>query len=267
MEINVSPSARKKTSKTARPCPPPVPPLRRWCRHSAGSLPVSERTPQAISAQCHRGWMRSGRTWRLSLRKSSSGTRSSGNRADGESGRRQYRICRADSAAHESGVVREEPLLRAVCIRGSACAIISNVALIVTTPPFLSPRLSAQRARVEKFCVAVWKRGARRPWGTSSITSLKTCWEEKRPLKSRLSPATEREELFDAFVSVCQWVQVFFLWRPNLPDEGDNHVVELAIACSAQAIVTHNTRDFGYGELRFPGLEVLTPAQFLRKTR
>ena len=85
---------------------------------------------------------------------------------------------------------------------------------------------------------------------------------ERSPLS-----ATEREELFDAFVSVCQWIQVFFLWRPNLPDEGDNHVVELAIACNAQAIVTHNTRDFGCGELRFPGLEVLTSAQFLRKMR
>jgi len=83
---------------------------------------------------------------------------------------------------------------------------------------------------------------------------------------SPLSP-TEREELFDAFVSVCQWIQVFFLWRPNLPDEGDNHVLELAIACNAQAIVTLNTRDFARGELRFPGLDVLTPAQFLHKMR
>jgi len=25
----------------------------------------------------------------------------------------------------------------------------------------------------------------------------------------------EREELFAAFLSVCEWVRVFFLWRPN----------------------------------------------------
>jgi hypothetical protein len=29
-------------------------------------------------------------------------------------------------------------------------------------------------------------------------------------------------------------------WRPNLRDEGDNHLVELAIAGGAEAIVTYN---------------------------
>jgi predicted nucleic acid-binding protein len=58
-----------------------------------------------------------------------------------------------------------------------------------------------------------------------------------------------------------------FLWRSNLPDEGDNHVMELAIAANAEAIVTQNARDFRSGELRIPDLEVLTPAEFLRKDR
>ncbi len=30
---------------------------------------------------------------------------------------------------------------------------------------------------------------------------------------------------------------VYYGWRPNLPDEGDNHLIELALAGSAQAIV------------------------------
>jgi len=55
------------------------------------------------------------------------------------------------------------------------------------------------------------------------------------------------------------------LWRPNLPDEGDNHVLELAVAGSAQTIVTSNVRDFQRGELRFPDLEILTPRQFMEK--
>ena len=54
-------------------------------------------------------------------------------------------------------------------------------------------------------------------------------------------------------------VSVYYLWRPNLPDEADNHVVELAVAGDAEAIVTHNTRDFCRNELRFPGLTVVTP--------
>ena len=74
----------------------------------------------------------------------------------------------------------------------------------------------------------------------------------------------ERQELFAAFLSVCDWVQVYFLWRPNLPDEGDNHLVELAVAGGATAIVTNNVRDFREPQLRFPGLRVLKPEHFLR---
>jgi putative PIN family toxin of toxin-antitoxin system len=81
--------------------------------------------------------------------------------------------------------------------------------------------------------------------------------------KSPLNTA-ERKQLFEAFLSVCEWVRIYFLWRPNLPDEADNHLVELAIAGGADAIVTNNTRDVRRGELSFPHLQVLTPAQFLK---
>jgi predicted nucleic acid-binding protein len=60
-------------------------------------------------------------------------------------------------------------------------------------------------------------------------------------------------------------VTVYFGWRPNLPDEGDNHLIELALAGGAQAIVTHNLRDLRGGELRLGTLRVLTPAQFLEE--
>jgi predicted nucleic acid-binding protein len=73
--------------------------------------------------------------------------------------------------------------------------------------------------------------------------------------------------LLDAFLSVCAWVPVFFLWRPNLPDEGDNHLIELAVAGAATTLVTHNTRDVGGGELRFPQLGIETPAEFMARRR
>lgn len=81
--------------------------------------------------------------------------------------------------------------------------------------------------------------------------------------KSPLTPK-ERETLLNAFLSVCEWVRVYYLWRPNLPDEADNHLVELAVAGGAAAIVTNNIRDVKRGELSFPRLQILTPSQFLK---
>lgn len=82
--------------------------------------------------------------------------------------------------------------------------------------------------------------------------------------RSRLSGA-ERDELFDIFLAACRWTRVYYAWRPNLRDEDDNHIVELAVAGAASAIVTRNVRDFRMGaELKFPLLEILTPAQLLR---
>ncbi|MDP6113690.1 MAG: hypothetical protein QGG53_17665 [Planctomycetota bacterium] len=48
-----------------------------------------------------------------------------------------------------------------------------------------------------------------------------------------------------------------------MPDEGDNHLIELAIAGGADVIVTNNVRDVRRGELRFPHLHILTPSEFL----
>src|SRR5450631_2518625 len=79
---------------------------------------------------------------------------------------------------------------------------------------------------------------------------------------SVLSPK-ERIDVFDGFLSQCRWVEVYFAWRPNLPDEADNHLIELAVAAQADAIVTRNLRDVSRGELKFPSLKVLTPEQCL----
>lgn len=80
--------------------------------------------------------------------------------------------------------------------------------------------------------------------------------------KSRLVP-DEREELLDIFLARCRWTRIYYGWRPNLRDEGDNHLVELAVAGGASHIVTRNERDLKSMELRFPGLVVAAPAAFL----
>lgn len=74
----------------------------------------------------------------------------------------------------------------------------------------------------------------------------------------------ERGRFFEAFLSLCEWIQVYYLWRPNLRDEGDNHLIELAVAGGADFIITNNVRDFREAELRFTSIQVVGPGQ-LRK--
>lgn len=73
--------------------------------------------------------------------------------------------------------------------------------------------------------------------------------------------AGEREVILDALLSRCRWVKVYYLWRPNLPDEADNHLIELAVAGAAETIVTKNVRHLRRGELRFPSLRILRPEE------
>ena len=87
----------------------------------------------------------------------------------------------------------------------------------------------------------------------------------KELFQDSLLSTPERQRLFEAFLSVCEWVHVYYGWRPNLRDETDNHLLELAIAGGASAIVTNNVRDFRDSDLRFPQVRVVTPKEFLKE--
>jgi uncharacterized protein len=83
---------------------------------------------------------------------------------------------------------------------------------------------------------------------------------EKCPLSS-----TELRDLLNALYSVCHWIPIYYLWRPNLLDEDDNFLVELAVAGNATCIVTNNVKDLKSAELTFPDFTVLTPEQLLQR--
>jgi len=58
---------------------------------------------------------------------------------------------------------------------------------------------------------------------------------------------------------------IYSRWRPVLPDPDDDLVLELAVACGAAHIVTHNRRGFTEAE-RF-GIVPLSPGEFLTRLR
>ena len=101
--------------------------------------------------------------------------------------------------------------------------------------------------------------------GTTLFTEYESVVTRDTLFRRCVLTKREREMLLDAFLSTCQWVNIYYAWRPNLTDESDNHLVELAVAGGAEAIVTHNVKDFKRSELRFPGLEIMTPANWLKE--
>jgi putative PIN family toxin of toxin-antitoxin system len=71
---------------------------------------------------------------------------------------------------------------------------------------------------------------------------------------------TEREATVfaDAVISLVKPVEVHFRWRPQLIDPGDEMVLEAAINCGAEALVTFNLKDFG-DRPQFFGIRLLRP--------
>ena len=70
--------------------------------------------------------------------------------------------------------------------------------------------------------------------------------------------------LLASFISVSKWISIYYLWRPNLKDEADNHLIELAVAGNAEIIATNNIKDFQNAELLFPNLSILKPEEIIR---
>lgn len=137
--------------------------------------------------------------------------------------------------------------------------------LVVDTNVLVSAVLSeggAARA-VLRLCL----RGEAVPLiGQALFLEYEDVFARTEPFARSLLPREERDALLDAFLATCRWTRISYLWRPNLPDEGDNHLVELAVAGAAAAIVTGNARDLTAGELRL-GPPVLSPAALLAARR
>lgn len=68
-------------------------------------------------------------------------------------------------------------------------------------------------------------------------------------------------KLLNYLCSVAHLQDIFYLWRPVLPDPKDDLVLELAVAAQCDYIVTHNISDFR-GTPKF-GIQAVTPAAYL----
>ena len=75
----------------------------------------------------------------------------------------------------------------------------------------------------------------------------------------------QAERFLDFLLSVSHLQEIFFLWRPALPDSDDDLLLELAVAAGSRYIVTHNLRDFRGAEKW--GIAAVSPSEFLKLLR
>jgi putative PIN family toxin of toxin-antitoxin system len=76
----------------------------------------------------------------------------------------------------------------------------------------------------------------------------------------------EVDEFLGEFAALIEPVELHFRWRPQVPDPGDEMVLEAAINGDAEALVTYNTTDFAAAGERF-GIAVLRPGEVLRRVK
>jgi uncharacterized protein len=138
--------------------------------------------------------------------------------------------------------------------------------VVIDTNIFVSAVMSADGAsrQIIRMCLS----GSLSPlMGNALFSEYEDVCARDELFDGRMISSAERGALLDAFFASCAWVPIYFLWRPNLRDEADNHLVELAVAGNARAVITANKRDFAATELRFPGLDICDAGEFLRKGR
>ncbi len=72
------------------------------------------------------------------------------------------------------------------------------------------------------------------------------------------------DRILAALAEAVEPVTIHYAWRPQLRDVGDELVFDVALNSRADALVTHNIRDFAVAAPRF-GLRVARPAEIVRE--
>ena len=74
------------------------------------------------------------------------------------------------------------------------------------------------------------------------------------------------ESILSALAYHTEEVSIYYRLRPNLKDANDDMVFECAANFDAEAIITHNVKDFENPELKY-SIDVSTPGEFLHQIR
>ena|SRR5829696_4490768 len=90
-------------------------------------------------------------------------------------------------------------------------------------------------------------------------------WQDVLTRPEHVAPGRtidEAREFVRFLGSAARLQPIYFLWRPYLPDPGDDMILELALAAGCRHVVTHNVRHFAGSESL--GIAAVTPGEFMR---
>ena len=87
--------------------------------------------------------------------------------------------------------------------------------------------------------------------------------------KSQLGLDEDSIEVILQFIAmVGRPTNISYAWRPNLRDEADNMIIELALASRSEYLITRNIRDFTVeADLKNDDLRIVTPGEFIQEWR
>lgn len=77
---------------------------------------------------------------------------------------------------------------------------------------------------------------------------------------------TDIDRALAGFLTLAESVDVHYQWRPQLSDAKDEMVLDAALNGRADALITHNVRDFEQARKPF-GLRILKPSELLEELR
>ncbi|AUT01927.1 putative toxin-antitoxin system toxin component, PIN family [Nostoc sp. CENA543] len=137
------------------------------------------------------------------------------------------------------------------------------IKIVVDTSVFISALISSQGISREliRRCLT----GEYQPlMGNALFSEYESVIQREEIIAKCPLNSEEISALLASLMSVSQWISIYYLWRPNLKDEADNHLIELAVAGNAQIIATYNVKDFQNAQLLFPNLSILKPEEIIR---
>ncbi|MBW4513377.1 MAG: putative toxin-antitoxin system toxin component, PIN family [Scytonematopsis contorta HA4267-MV1] len=132
--------------------------------------------------------------------------------------------------------------------------------LVLDTNVLLAGLRSSRGASYKLLTVLNDKR-----WQLNISTPLILEYEEilKREKYQLTLSNDEIDNVIDAICAIANQCNIFYLWRPVAKDPDDDFLIDLALECQADFIITYNQKDLQPAE-KF-GIKVVTPKEFLQQ--